>query len=194
MHDLAQRRLCELWDAARPPPDDPFDARKWSTAVYMIELARKHDIPGVLKRAFYELASSAAFWEAIRTDRDSVRLPVADVFMLFEVRFALGKMWRDWVMEIDVKEEGGAGVMKGFRCTGGPYRVWVCSGWLQRVKQHGLLDKGAIDPLRYNVVKNAKEAFEDDCPWCESCQAKKEEAWRTKCTEWWRILDGLFGL
>ena len=76
------------------PSADPLDARKWNMTAYIVKLARRHKIPGVLKRAFYELALSAAFWEAVRAKRESVRLSMEDVVMLYEVRFALGKMWR----------------------------------------------------------------------------------------------------
>ncbi|KAM5539176.1 hypothetical protein V8D89_007049 [Ganoderma adspersum] len=195
VQDLAHRRLCERWDAARPPSPDPLDARKWSMAAYMVALARRHGVPGVLKRAFYELASSAAFWEAVRTNSESVRLPWKDVGMLYEARIALGKMWREWIMETEVKKEvgGGAGAAKEYRCT----RYLGCANrtsWRDRVAEHGLLEKGAMDPLRYNVVRCAKEAFQGDYPWCQSCKAEKEETWRTKCVEWWGALDSLFGL
>ena len=59
---------------------------------------------------------------------------------------------------------------------------------------HDLLKKGEMDPLRCNVVRCAKEAFQGDYPWCEWCKAEKEEAWRTKCVEWWGALDSVFGL
>ena len=193
VEDLARRRLCELWDATRPPSPDPLDARKWSMAAYMVKLARRHKVPGVLKRAFYELASSAAFWEAVRTKRDEVRLPSKDVEMLYEARISLGKMWREWVMEPDVKKEEGR-AKREFYCLGGLCGGRSSGSWDHRVKKYGLLEKGGMDPLRFNVVRDAKEAFQGDYPWCESCLAKKEEAWRTKCTEWWGMLDGLFGL
>ena len=42
---------------------DASDARPYTGATYMVQLGRQFQIHGVLKRAFYELVSSPAFWE-----------------------------------------------------------------------------------------------------------------------------------
>ena len=60
----------------------------YTSTVYMVQLGRQFDIHGVLKRVFYELVSSCAFWEDLFEVREQIRLSEANVMRLMETRLA----------------------------------------------------------------------------------------------------------
>ncbi|KAI0704820.1 hypothetical protein C8Q76DRAFT_568437, partial [Earliella scabrosa] len=93
-----KKRLCGIWDANAVP--DASDARPYTSAAYVVQLGRQFQIHGVLKRAFYELVSSPAFWEDLFEARKQIRLSDADVLRLVETRVALEKMWREFVLKV----------------------------------------------------------------------------------------------
>ena len=171
---LAKTTLCDIWEAERPPNHDGSDRHAFQEAIYIVQLSRLFDIPGVRKRAFYELSSSQEFWSALATDRQSIKLPEADIIRLYDARLALGQMWRRFVWEAPGKDDK-------LRCLSGPH--WspgACrfdstersTKWIASMKDLGEVEAGEMDPLRYNVIEHRQTELVKH--WCVACLESKE--------------------
>ena len=172
-----------------PTKTGPGDIRAYTDAITTIHLAREHDIPGILKCAFYELVSSTDYWEAYRTDRGSIDLPHEDKERLAYARAILGELWADFILS--VPKEGTVNWLTN---------QWCCYGYSERrpnwrsvIVERGALKQGAMDPLRYNVVEKMWGYLKERL-WCEECLGSKEREWEAKRVEWWGMLDELFDL
>ncbi|RPD60486.1 hypothetical protein L226DRAFT_533816 [Lentinus tigrinus ALCF2SS1-7] len=193
VYGLAKSTLCDIWSAQRLPAHDGSDAHGFREAIYMIKLARLFDIPGVLKRASYELASSQEFWDALAADRQSVGLPEVDIFRLYDLRLALGEMWRRFVLAAPgkAKEDGKVSCVTDCNGYGGGCRMqsYVRSKhWAGNMEDLGQVEAGAMDPFRYNIIKHKKAELLGDY-WCASCLEDKEERWKTQRAEWWGVIS-----
>ena len=98
---LSNKHLRDLWDSQRvPTKQGPGDLRSYTTTISAIDLAREYEIPGLLKRAFYELLSSEAYCAAYRTSRDSIKLSHEDKERLAYARAVLGGLWSDFILAV----------------------------------------------------------------------------------------------
>ncbi|KAI1786268.1 hypothetical protein LXA43DRAFT_1099413 [Ganoderma leucocontextum] len=197
--DLAKRRLCEIWDGRSLPATDRSDSRDrtYPSAIRAIKLARQYSIPGILRRAFYELLSSWAFWDALEPPTsqsvlDDLRISEEDIRMLLVARVKLGELWRDFVVHVP---EGTWNVSHR-----SPYDTRRCchankekraGRWLTFVFERGGLE--VFDPIRYDFIKQWGKALEYK-EWCQACLDRKRKAWEEKRAEWWEGMDELFGL
>ncbi|KAI0708223.1 hypothetical protein C8Q76DRAFT_743755 [Earliella scabrosa] len=192
---LAKKRLCEIWDANAVP--DASDVRPYTSAAYVVQLGRQFQIHGVLKRAFYELVSSSEFWEVLFENREQIRLNEADVLRLVETRVALGKMWREFVLEVPTKKElwqGRRGYSYGCCHPGG-------REWAKALRERGTLEGGALDPLRVCPVEikpdgplDGLDVVADASGLCKACLKEWQAQWQAKRVEWWPMLDALLKL
>ncbi|PIL28418.1 hypothetical protein GSI_08452 [Ganoderma sinense ZZ0214-1] len=186
----AANRLRDLWDSSRiPTKAGPEDDRSYTTTITTIRLAREYEIPEVLKRAFYELLSSKDYWAAYRTDRASIELSDRDKERLAYGRAILSEVWVEFILE--VPEAGAVRRLSDERCCYGYSERGP--NWRSAIVERGDLRLGAMDPLRYNVVERNRGYLKGE-GWCEGCLRNKEDAWEAKRTEWWGLLDELFGL
>ncbi|KAI1786270.1 hypothetical protein LXA43DRAFT_73967 [Ganoderma leucocontextum] len=191
---LAKKRLCELWDSRHVPTKrGPGDIRSYKTTISTIHLAREYNIPGVLKRAFYELLSSEEFWDVCGADEDAIDLPKDDIVRLYRARDKLGRLWREFTLAVPDTDTT---TSMARRLSGD----WCCynysergHSWRSYIVEKGDLESGALDPLRYNVVSLRRPELRNE-KWCEGCLGNKESAWNAKRAEWWGMLDDLFRL
>ncbi|RPD60485.1 hypothetical protein L226DRAFT_386856 [Lentinus tigrinus ALCF2SS1-7] len=195
---LAKTWLSELWDANAIPSADRSDAHSVQDAILMVQLSRTFDIPGVLKRALYELVSSQDFWDTFAKDRPSIALAEEDLTLLLAARIALAEMWQDFVFDVPSTNKGGRSLCLsglGFKKHGPCSRSLEggrMASWAGSVLRGGHLKSGARDPLRYNVVERGKEDLK--LMWCDACLQEKEVEWKAKRVEWWGELDKVFKL
>lgn len=197
---LAKTSLCDIWDATRVPNDDGSDARTCHDAIYIVQLARQFDIKGVLKRAFYEIASSKDFWDALAADRKSIRLGEADLLSLYELRLALGVMWREFVFVAPNTDKHGS-IKK--RCGS---RSLQCvfsdrvDSWRDEVVERRDFEKGAMDPFKFDLASEREKAGDYNMrgvasgSFCLKCLKMKGSDWRGKRREWWVALDNVLKL
>ena len=114
--------------------------RPYTSAAYMVQLGRQFQIHGVLKRAFYELVSSPAFWEVLFETREQIRLSEADfVLRLVEIRVALGTVLREFVQEVPPTKQSRRGY--SWECCNAGGRQWAKAlrevGSLVVIASHG---------------------------------------------------------
>ena len=192
---LAQTWLKEIWEAHA----FPGDARSYEDAIRMVQLSRQFKIPGVLKRAFYELVSSHEFWGAVAADIACVDLREEDITVLLKARLWLAEKWQDFLFVAPNAERTGRPKceeqMRGngqVKLCGIPHDEGRDPSWAWSMVKGGHLKLGALDPLRYNVVERGEEDLK--LAWCDACLQTKEDEWKDKRVEWWGQLDGLFKL
>ncbi|KAM5539171.1 hypothetical protein V8D89_007044 [Ganoderma adspersum] len=198
--DLAKRRLAEIWDGHTLPATDNCNAedRTHPSAICAIKLARRYAMPGILRRAFYELLSSQAFWDALgprasQAALDGLRISEEDVRTLFSARVTLGGLWREFVMQVP---EGTT-----YRSQRSPYDMRWCCYYDEKTRAGAwrsfVVDKGALelcDPLRYDFVAEWEGELRKEGKWCQACVDKKRRAAEEKRSELWERMDELFGL
>ncbi|KAI0349910.1 hypothetical protein OH77DRAFT_1490038 [Trametes cingulata] len=185
--EFARRRLRQLWPDTLPP--DPIETIGYPAALEVISAARAFGLPELLKRAFYEVLRSAAFWERVEAARHELALALADadLLMLARARYAFQQLWCERVL-----------VPPPHPCATGRcleqaaakrevawYGYVVKSGYLQRGHEDPLL---YIDGLRRNVTKSLGKA------WCTACLEASMASWAAAKQEWWKKIDELFGL
>ena len=77
----------------------------------------------------------------------------------------------------EARREEGEGIgNEGVPLPGGLYGSRYSGRWDHPSggEEHGLLEKGSMDPLRFNVVRDVNDAFQGGYPWCELCLAKEK--------------------
>lgn len=191
--DVARNRLRKLWSLVVPPRAIDWKKRALGDTTAIIALAREYNLPEVLRRAFYELVRSSAFWEAIATDRDSVELADADLIALYHVRHTLQQEWRTLLLTQPSLDASCLDAPRGKdKCmyTNIPSRV---SAWQRLVVGTGHLETGAVDPIYSADVILAAAAFKNlGGTWCSLCITERKSAWAAAKARWWDMLDELF--
>ena len=197
--DLAKRRLAEIWDGNALPVTAGGSSSEDYTypfAIRAIKLARRYSIPGVLRRAFYELLSSQAFWDALKPRAsqvalDALRISEEDIRTLLAARVKLGVLWREFVIQVP----------EGTSCKyQRRYDMWCCNAdekTRARAWRSFVVDKGALemcDPLRYDFMAEWENELSKEENWCQSCVDRKRRAAAERRSEWWEEMDALFGL
>ncbi|PIL30058.1 hypothetical protein GSI_07635 [Ganoderma sinense ZZ0214-1] len=200
--DLAKKRLCDIWDGRTPPTTDRSDGedRSPDSAIRAIKLGRRYGIPGVLKRAFYELLSSWIFGR----ESESVtfflsvigELTIAedDIHRLLAARLKLGRLWRKFVVDPPsgawcVSQDGACSARRC--CHAGESKDVRAGEWRNVVCEQGLLE--VVDPLRYDLTKDWRIIREAET-WCQGCLESKRQAWEEMRVEWWNEMDAWFDL
>ena len=192
----AKARLCELCDSRRLPSQlQHGDDRSWELMITTIRLAREHNLPSILKRIFYEVVSNEEYWTTYHKDRDSIYLTSMDRERLLCAREGLGRLWRDFVVippEASQKADGidRPSTHRQGCCYRG--REWGQT-WMLFMVEKNELDRGALDPLRYNIIDHRLDNLVNEW-WCVPCLRNKEKAWEEKKLDWWMLLDDLLWL
>ncbi|KAI0672005.1 hypothetical protein C8Q78DRAFT_717826 [Trametes maxima] len=215
---FAKEHLCALWDHSRPPAPhtspyistlfpgpsttandaqiDDEPRRTFYDAIWIIQLARRYNIPRLLKRPFYELITSPDFFATVFASRDQIRLPDGDLLRLYHAREVLQNRWRDAVVVAPNTDDKGNSTChpKGHSCQTYPRhgtrtKMDRSSLWRDMVLKSGSIEPGAADPMRYDLLG----ALEEDARqgWCRWCLMSWEETLTAKRKEWWALLDDL---
>ncbi|KAI0760909.1 hypothetical protein BD413DRAFT_617431 [Trametes elegans] len=180
-------QLCPTARLSRPDPDShPASAPPtYAEAVSIVLFARQYALPGVLKRAFYELLASPPFWAALVADRRQIRLHEDDLLRLYNARYVLQQAWRaaaPCVPDPDKKKGHASPACNAYF----PGRTDALRAM---VLGSGLVEPGAVDPLRYDLLAGLGE--EERKKWCMWCLKDWEDALGEKRKVWWRMLDNL---
>ncbi|TFK85413.1 hypothetical protein K466DRAFT_525914 [Polyporus arcularius HHB13444] len=207
--DFDKDALAKHWNEDTLPDTRSGTPRTYDDAVAVILLARKHSIPGVLKRAFYEALSQPGFLAALSANPGAFKLPRAYVDRMHGARVELGRLWREFALRAPgTDEKGKSKCQKDYKLNCNRFEfdykkqrlIGRCSGgsesrklyWREIVIAHGALEDGAADPIRYNLVEVRKEEL--DKVWCNECLEAWEREWMRARSEWWKALDGLLWL
>lgn len=86
--------LSRIWPAKISDLQPRPDGEDFQAAVLVIDLARRYNIPAVLKNALYSLLRSRSFWDAVTNNRLAVCLYDADILTLYHARIELQRKWR----------------------------------------------------------------------------------------------------
>ncbi|KAI0634008.1 hypothetical protein C8Q77DRAFT_1022941, partial [Trametes polyzona] len=215
--NFAAERLHAFWPSDRPPPAESYsptlfpppisapvpssspdpgasesDSRTHDNARYTVSFARTYKLPRLLKRAFYELLASPEFWDALAADRAQVPLTEDDALRLFHARHVLQNLWRKAVIEPPprrVARDGTVGCSDRQKALKNSENRYNSGGRFFLMLASGLVDPGAEDPLRYNLLGELKD--EQRGKWCRSCLREWEFVMAKKREEWWVMLDDL---
>ncbi len=193
----AQSRLCELWDSGQVPVEPvPVKIVSWKSLISTIHLAREQNILYILKRIFYELLSNEQYWNVYHTKRDSIDLSSSDRERLLCARDRLGTLWREFALAPpetthDANGVNGAGARVRGPCCYRPKDERAM--WWRSMAEFDALERGALDPIRYNLVNVNRQELRNHW-WCDDCVRNKEKAWKEKRVEWWQLLDDMFML
>ncbi|KAI0349902.1 hypothetical protein OH77DRAFT_1414086 [Trametes cingulata] len=171
-------------------PEAPAE-HMYREALSVILLARRYDVPRVLKRAFYELIASAEFWAALNADRRQIPLYEDDLLRLYNARHVLEQRWREAVVVAPCVNEKDKSTCRQDLCSVRRY-VSPTEMWRSMVLQSGLVEDGARDPMRYELLGGLKKESRDR--WCPWCLREWEEMMAQKRKEWWALLGGLMHL
>ncbi|KAI0363513.1 hypothetical protein BV20DRAFT_975612 [Pilatotrama ljubarskyi] len=183
----AKHALLELWKDELPHKHAPL--RPYNDAISAIDVARKFDIPEVLKRALYELLRSPAFWSALNGNRHLVDpLSESDLLNLHEARYVLQREWRALVLTPPFAKPEGSRcrslrTTRPIKClyTGGDGRV---AFWRSHIVDLEEWEKGAVDPIRgVDALKDAVQGMKNT--WCGRCLNERKEAWEAARVRWW---------
>lgn len=199
IRNKARREICARWASEKPlSPDEP--PKDTASALRMASLAREYDLPGVRKRAMYELLSSAEIRQKLAEAPESIALHHSDVYRLYRAQEALTKSWREYVVVPPGtdSEIGTAGCAPGADCDlpeivafneRGCHSRHRAAEWQQTVVELGLMSPD-FDPLRYDWI--SPRAAELGQSWCKRCLNERQTAWEAKRQEWWNMLDDFF--
>ncbi|KAI0349903.1 hypothetical protein OH77DRAFT_1593928 [Trametes cingulata] len=200
-HALRQAlvRLGALTQSEDPPPPDAHAYPDYRTAIEMISIARKHDVPSLLKPAFYELLRSTAFWDLVdREGRKAVSLRQGDLLRMLIARMELGKAWRAlyrnpvWKQSKKDRRKCTCSVTGDSESASDSEeaRVRRVQAW-RAMFPEGVLD----DPDPIMCAGQLRTRFvRDKTGWCDVCLEREESVWIAARRRWWRQLDGWLGL
>lgn len=218
VYKLAKARLCALWDASHPPAapshlailfpttaapassptsTDSDDQRSYENAVFIIHFARQYGLPELLKRAFYELLTSAEFWAALTAERKQIRLTEDDLLRLYNARFVLQERWREALVVAPYTNEQGVSACRvdvhgrGYVCRSSRYEPAAerPQRWRSMMLESGLVEAGTSDPMRFDALGTLTE--EQRQPWCRGCLKAWGDMLAEKRTEWWGMFSDL---
>lgn len=218
MYKLAKARLCALWDASHPPtapshltilfpiaaapasPPTSTDQPPYEGAVFIIRFARQYDLPELLKRAFYDLLTSAKFWAALTADRKQIRLTEDDLLRLYNARFVLQERWRETLVVAPYTNENGVSACRvdvhgmGYVYRSSRYEPATerPQRWRSMMLESGLVEAGTGDPMRFDALGTLTQ--EQRQPWCCGCLKAWGDMLVEKRTEWWGMFTDLMGL
>ncbi|KAL1937364.1 hypothetical protein VTO73DRAFT_13825 [Trametes versicolor] len=221
VYKLAKARLCALWDASRPPTapshlatlfptaaapassptgTDSNGQRSYENAVFIIRFARQYGVPELLKRAFYELFTSAAFWAVLAGDRKQIRLTEDDLLRLYNARFVLQQRWREALVVAPYTNKQGVSACRvdvhgrGYVCRSSRYEPAAerPQRWRSMMLESGLVEAGTADPMRFDVLGALSE--EQRQPWCRGCLKGWGDMLMEKRMEWWVMFANLMQL
>lgn len=158
-----------------PTSTDSDDQRSYENGVFIIRFARQYDLPELLKRAFYELLTSAEFWAALTADRKQIRLTEDDLLRLYNARFVLQERWREALVVAPYTNENGMSACRvdvhgmGYVCRSSRYEPAAerPQRWRSMMLESGLVEAGTGDPMRFDVLGALTQ--EQRQPWCRGC-------------------------
>ena len=200
---VSKQKIIEYWNDTIIPGDHPVPAAPnaehavpWQDAASMINVARKHGIPQILQRAFYEVAANKDFWDVHNAGSVKVDLPKDDLDRLLGMRLYLDLQWPKYMAAAPrIDEVGRVKPMPDgtdLRCECDMSIPPLDDSWRRKDKwlEFALWDEsmsvGAMDALRYNLVERRREILTKT--WCEGCLRDKEDAWKSLRAEWWGAL------
>lgn len=198
----ATHHLLERWNSENPPcRGDP--ARHLADALDMVKLARTYPLPGVLKRAFYEVLSNPDTYRRLEKCPDTIALDYSDIYRLFQAQKTLADEWRKFIVIAPHTDHKGHSKCPAtaYDCNAqGVNAMCVCGTavrgrtgtWRAQMVAFGLLDAGAADPIRYDFAAGC--SVEIGASWCEGCLDERRRALEMKRVEWWNMLDGIIGM
>ncbi|KAI0672003.1 hypothetical protein C8Q78DRAFT_717793 [Trametes maxima] len=184
---LALRRIAGLWYSQSPPGPTEQLCQTYEDAVNVIALARKHDIPSMLKRAFYELLRSVEFWKDVERGKYStIGLSHEDLLRLYAARVTLSKSWRV------LCHAPPRAIKKTKKCScvingDADARLHAWRGMFSE----DMLD--VADPIT-QTLGLAEDFVLPGSGWCERCLRDRQNRWTQARGEWWGELDGWLGL
>ncbi|KAI0327383.1 hypothetical protein GY45DRAFT_1132639 [Cubamyces sp. BRFM 1775] len=203
--DAAKGRLRELWPTTPPDYEGQNAATHPKDVWTVIDTARKHGVPEVLKRALYALLLKPSAWErpppGQKHARPGVQVPTSDVLMLYHARHVLQREWQALLFVVP-GESGGRCVREA---DAGADRCRVVEKepramkWRSTLIHNGFWDKGAGDVIGYAGVVAEKMSAHAAEPaekrvWCTLCLHERRAAFLAAREKWWGMLDELFGL
>ncbi|CDO68431.1 hypothetical protein BN946_scf184707.g12 [Trametes cinnabarina] len=209
---LAKDRFCTLWDSRYPPQPESYRVLKmkaareisgsyadsgkhtYQEALAAIRLGREYDIPGVIKRASYELASSAEFGDAVLADPDvAIGLSEVEIQTIQEMRTALAEWWWEAILtppryNADTKitkchRLSLTSLPFGCKQRGSEKRT---KGWKAMMTDSGEAEAGQYDPFRYDVFLRMRD--DRKTQWCTCCIREWETMLAEKRAQWWTEL------
>ncbi|RPD75737.1 hypothetical protein L226DRAFT_386941 [Lentinus tigrinus ALCF2SS1-7] len=204
---FAKHALAKHWDAPTVPC--PESSRTYEDATTAILLARQYGISGVLKRAFYEALSKPAFWAVLSANPGPIQLPRAYVDRMHNARVELGRLWREFALRAPgTNKKGKSKCQKEHKQNCNRFEfdykrqrpIGRCNGdsehrklsWREFVVTKGVMEDGAADPIRYNLVAARKKEL--DKAWCDACLEGWEAEWKKARVDWWNALDSMLWL
>ncbi|KAI9070281.1 hypothetical protein FKP32DRAFT_7804 [Trametes sanguinea] len=207
---LAKARLCALWDDRYPPSPESYRVIKtapeisgfypdpgthtYTEALTAIQLANEHNVPGVLKRAFYELMSSAEFWVALKAGPEAaIGLSEETLLKLERERDALAREWNRVVfrpprykaltMTSKCHPLSYGSLWRGCKQKRSGRRK---EAWEVMMTQSEEAEAGQYDPLRYDVFARMADELKEQ--WCTCCIREWETVLAEKREKWWQNL------
>lgn len=177
-----------------PSSADPDVKRPYHDAIHIVLFARRHHIPELLKRAFYELLASSDFWTALNANRKQIKLTEDDLLRLYNTRFVLQQRWRDAVVVAPFTDADGKSACRaeGYSCAQYHSRYHTFDRpqeWRGMLMQSGCVEAGTEDPMRYDILSGLTE--EQRKRWCRGCLKAWEDTLTARRAEWWAMFDEL---
>ncbi|KAI0658233.1 hypothetical protein C8Q70DRAFT_899169, partial [Cubamyces menziesii] len=187
--EVAIHYLRKLWPST---PPTTAEAKAIDSTLIAINAARQFKVPGILKRAFYELLRNPLFWLQVVTQRQTLSLSDADLLALYHARDFTQQHWRKLVFLLP--GNGGECLSTGRlakKCafTDGAERA---AYWRSQFVEDNHLEKGAGDPIWYigDLLQGAMFNSQTGT-WCRACLDERQVAWNAMKSWLWSRLDHL---
>jgi hypothetical protein len=158
---------------------DAVSAKRLPYALETIALARECNVPGPLKRAFYELLRTPEFFSA-----EGFRaLSLVDIHCLHRARNRLVSSWTAATISPPTS----------FTCSNHPLTDTHKAIWYAAVLQSGIFQDYLYDPIcgldEVLLGINWDEELNSTLS-CETCNKGRRETWLKQKVELWKKLDG----
>ncbi|KAI0363516.1 hypothetical protein BV20DRAFT_122720 [Pilatotrama ljubarskyi] len=181
-------RIGDLTHSEGPPGPDAWSfCDNYKAAIEMIHLAREHDVPSILKPAFYELLRDDKFWRVVKhKGPDAVQLPPNDIVRLYTAHAELGTEWRELCL-IPPSSRHWSSACTCRISQEPPARQHA---WRKMLPDDVLEESDPINSsgdLHALLVRDPKD-------WCKSCLKIQQDRWNNARGRWWHELDQWLGL
>ncbi|KAH9835033.1 uncharacterized protein C8Q71DRAFT_138270 [Rhodofomes roseus] len=209
---FASREFTDAWPAGlRKLEPSPTDDQQ-NFARETIKLARRCNIPSVLKRAFYELLRSPGFMQVddntnLMGDDEWAQDPqralsYTDLLRLIRARGHLQHAWvkaaqppipsslpchLEAIPEVNL-DEAQKPVRDGCRAARNKSATW----WMEQVIQAPLFEQGLLDP--FTAMEELYEVDWAELGFCAGCVNARTEQWEEEQVRLWDELDQWLGL
>lgn len=169
-----------------------LSADRIPNAVETVVLGRECDVPGVLKRALYELLRTGGFGTSDASQDDGSTISKADSNQLIHAREKLIESWtetlasatRDFSQCPNTVPNAGT-IAPTAGCTADLATKVI--GWSKLVYESGMLQE-----YMYNVLGGLQALVDHDWKrdgFCDDCVRKRRRAWRKQREKLWDNLD-----